>query len=92
VISMDLGGMKVIATEYRGHTPEELAELAIDQIIYVGEKSHPLIIEQAKAFKEQIRQILIYYFAIAQKEERATVRGQLIKNDMPEISQIIDSL
>ena len=50
---VELGNVKVTTISKRGFTPEELAEQALDKIIYVGGNSHPLIVEQAEAFKNQ---------------------------------------
>jgi hypothetical protein len=51
----------VVTTEGRGFTPEEIAERALDKIIYVGSNTHPAIRDQAEAFKNSIRQVLVHY-------------------------------
>ena len=38
--SSDIGNVMVMATEGRGFTPEEVAERALDKIIYVGSNAH----------------------------------------------------
>ena len=48
------GNVMVHSTSGRGFTPEELAEQALDKIVYVGSKSHPVIREQAEAFKNAV--------------------------------------
>ncbi len=50
-----LGGnnVKVVTTSGRGFTPEEIAERALDKIIYVGSQTHPAIRDQAEAFKSK---------------------------------------
>ena len=45
------GDIKVYTTQNRGFTPEEIAERAIEKIIYVGKDSHPVIRDQAETFK-----------------------------------------
>ena len=55
------GNVAVMSTSGRGFTPEELAEMALDKIVYVGSKSHPVIREQAEAFKNNLRVVLIQY-------------------------------
>ena len=37
------GNVTVFSTTGRGFTPEELAEQALEKIVYVGSKSHPVI-------------------------------------------------
>lgn len=87
-----LGGIQVHTTNYRGHTPEELAEFAIDKIIYVGKESHPLIQQQAEAYKAQIKQILIQYLRQAQQSERTTICGTLVKQGHEDLANLIRSI
>jgi len=72
-----VGNVKVFATDNRGFNPEEMADMTVDKILYVGQNSHPAIIEQARAFKENIRHLLVEAFAQAQREERNTICTQL---------------
>jgi hypothetical protein len=89
---IDLGGVKVFTTDNRGFTPEEIAERAIDKIIYVGDKSHPVITEQARAFKEHIKHVLIHYLREAQESERITICAKLSQAGHPEIATLIGDL
>jgi len=41
------GEVKVITTSGRGFTPEELADRALDKIMYVSKDTNPLIRDQA---------------------------------------------
>jgi len=87
-----IGGVVVHTADYRGHTPEELAGLALDKMIYIGENAHPLIADQAKAFKEGLRSILIHYLRMAQQSERTTICGHLIKGGHADLAEIIRSM
>ena len=60
---LNLGDLnfEVHTTSHRGHTPEEIAEFALDKIMYVSKDANPLIKEQAEAFKGHIRQVLIHH-------------------------------
>ena len=89
---VQLGQVKVFTSSHRGFTPEEIAERAIDRFIYVGDKSHPLIAEQARAFREQIKQMLIFYFREAQEAERITIAAKLTHNGYDELATLIRSL
>jgi len=60
------GDVKVYTTQYRGFTPEEIAEQAIGKIMYVGKDSHPAIRDQAEAFKGYIKNIGGLIMAISQ--------------------------
>ena len=85
-----LGGVKVYTTQYRGHTPEELAEMAIDKIIYVGKESHPAILGQAEAFKEQIKRVMVAYMHKAIKCDRDTVAHKLRQSGHPELIKLLE--
>lgn len=88
----NVGSVKVFTTHNRGFTPEEIAERALEKIIYVGEKSHPVIVEQAKAFREHIRQVLIEYLHEAQSSERLTICGLLNNQGHADLADIIRRL
>ena len=88
----ELGTVRVFTTVDRGFTPEEIAERAIDKIIHVGERSHPLLLEQAKAFREQIRAVLIHYLAEAQQNERMTIAAKLRAAGHPSIADFLGEL
>ena len=90
-IQMLLGGdVQVVTTENRGFTPEEIAERAIDKIIYVGSKSHPAIRDQAEAFKNQIRQVLVFYMKEAIKSNHTTLANKFRKAGHPEFVKLLD--
>lgn len=84
-----LGGVQVYTTTERGFTPEEIAERALDKIIYVGEQSHPVIRDQAQAFKNAIRSVLVFYLREAQNSERTNIIANLSKQGFEEMAQII---
>jgi hypothetical protein len=88
----DVGFVKVFTTNNRGFTAEEIADRALDKIIYVGEKSHPLLLEQARTFKDQLRGVLIHYLKEAQENERFTVASKLRAAGHPQIADIIGEL
>lgn len=87
-----LGGVKVHTTSNRGFTPEEITERALDKIIYIGEQSHPAIRDQAQAFKEAIRGVLVFYLREAQKSERTTIVAMLRKNGFGDVADVIGRL
>ena len=76
---MDFGNLKfeVHTTQGRGHTPEELANFAVDKIMYVSKDANPLIKEQAEAFKEHIRHVLVQYLKQAVTSDRTTLANKL---------------
>jgi HD superfamily phosphohydrolase YqeK len=87
-----IGNVKVFTTDNRGFTSEEIAERALDKIIYVGDRSHPVILEQARAFKDQLRTVLIHYLDEAQQSERVTISAKLRAAGHPQIADMIGEL
>lgn len=87
----DVGNVMVMATEGRGFTPEEIAERALDKIIYVGSHTHPAIREQAEAFKDSIRQVLVYYMHEAIRSHNVTLANKFNKAGHPELVPILDA-
>jgi hypothetical protein len=85
------GNVMVATTEGRGFTPEEIAERALDKIIYVGGNTHPAIREQAEAFKDSIRQVLIHYMHEAVRSHNVTLVNKFHKAGHPELIPILDA-
>jgi hypothetical protein len=87
-----VGSVVVSSVDGRGWTPEEIAERALDKIIYVGKESHPAIVDQANAFKEQIRGVLQFYLREAATQERATICAKLQHNGNADIANLVRSI
>lgn len=86
-----VGNVMVMATEGRGFTPEEIAERALDKIIYVGAQSHPAIRDQAEAFKDNIRQVLVQYMHEAVRSHNVTLVNKFKQAGHPELIPILDA-
>lgn len=91
LISGDVGSVMVMSTEGRGFTPEEIAERALDKIIHVGSGAHPAIRDQAEAFKDSIRQVLVYYMHEAVRSHNVTLVNKFTKAGHPELIPILDA-
>jgi len=87
----DVGDVMVMATEGRGFTPEEIAERALDKIIYVGSHTHPAIRDQAEAFKDNIRQVLVQYMHEAVRSHNVTLVNKFKQAGHPELIPILDA-
>lgn len=85
------GDVMVMTTQGRGFTPEEIAERALDKIIHVGSNAHPAIRDQAEAFKDAIRQVLVYYMHEAVRSHNVTLVSKFRKAGHPEFIPILDS-
>lgn len=84
------GDVKVFTSHYRGFTPEEIAEQAIDKIIYVGKDSHPVIREQAEAFKQYIFEVLVTSLKQAVQSDRTTLANRLRDAGHSELIKLLE--
>lgn len=73
----ELGVVKILTTHERGHTPDELADMALRRILFIGELAPPAIRDQAVAYRDQISTALRYYLAQAQKSRDTTICNML---------------
>ena len=85
-----LDGIRVETVDHRGFNPEELADRAVDKIIQVGDNSHPLVREQALAFREHIRAVLVFYMNEAVKFDRVTLAYKLREAGHPELIKLLE--
>jgi hypothetical protein len=88
----EIGQVLVQTTDHRGFTAEEIADRAVEKIIYVGERVAPEIARSAREYKGEIHKVLVKYLQEAQDSERKTIREQLSKQGYPEIAQLIGEL
>ena len=88
----NLGAVNVFTSMDRGHTPEQLAEMALNKIIDVNEGAPPVIKEQALVYKGRLREILIYYMNSMAKSERTTIWSLMKKQGHDDIAEIIRRL
>jgi hypothetical protein len=85
-----LGGFKVTSVSGRGFTPEELAEQALEKIIHVGGSSHPVVRQQAEAFKNEIRGVLISYMKQAVASNNTTLKNKFIAHGHQEFLKLLE--
>jgi hypothetical protein len=90
-VSATIGNVMVMTTEGRGFTPEEVAERALDKIIYVGSEAHPAIRDHAEAFKDSIRQVLVHYMHEAVRSHNVTLVSKFKRAGYPELTSILDT-
>ena len=85
------GNVMVQTTSNRGFTPEEIAERALDKIVYVSSQSHPAIRDQAEAFKDSIRKVLVFYMHEAVRSHNVTLVNKFHNAGHSEFIPILDS-
>tara|TARA_R100000656_G_scaffold24467_1_gene21660 strand:- start:557 stop:847 length:291 start_codon:yes stop_codon:yes gene_type:complete len=90
--SVSVGNIKVLTTDNRGHSIEEVAQMAADRILYVADEAPAPIRDQAQAFKDTLKQTLIYYMRQAIKQDRATICAKLRQNGYSDLADNLRSL
>ena len=90
--SIKLGAYAVHTTDFQGHDPDFWAETATERIINIGGNCHPLIAQQAEAFKRDVLQTISYYMKEAIKSDRTTLIAELEKQGQQEMADILRRL
>jgi hypothetical protein len=86
-----LGQVIAKSVSGRGFTPEEVADMALEKIMYVGESSHPVIRDQAEAFRDQIRIVLVRYMKQAVVSHNTTLANKLRDAGHPELIKLLEN-
>jgi len=89
--SAEVGTVLVHAVSHRGFTPDELAEQALNKIIYVGDQSHPAIRDQANAYRDHIRAVLTFYMQRAIQSNNTTLANRLREAGHPELVKLLEA-
>ena len=90
--TLELGDLGVKTQNYRGHSIEEVAEMATDKIVSVSDQAPAPIRAQAHAFKEVCKKVIIYYMQDAVNNHMCTICNQLEKQGHKDLANIIRRL
>ena len=90
--SVSVGSIEVLTTDNRGHSIEEVAQMAADRILYVADEAPPPIRDQAQAFKDMLKKTLVYYMRQAVEQDRATICAKLRQNGYSDLADNLRSL
>ena len=74
---LQVGAVNVQTISNRGYPVEHWAERCLERIIHVGKEQPAPIRDQALAYQESIRQVLVHYIAQAIKSDRTTLYNLL---------------
>lgn len=85
-----LGDIKAMGVSGRGFTPEELADNAVDRIISISSTADPVIRQQAEAFREHIRRVLISYGQQCIKSNNTTLTNRFRDAGHPELTKLLE--
>lgn len=86
-----LSSVSVKVVNNRGFTPTELAEQAVNKIVHVGSNSHPVIRDQAEAFKGSIQHVVLQYLKQAVQSDRVTIANRLVAAGHPELVKLLEN-
>lgn len=89
---VEVGSVVVTTTENKGHSIEFWADSAADRIVSVGGNCHPLIAQQAEAFKEDVKNVVAFYLAEAVKSDRTTLISELENQGHKDMADILRRL
>ena len=87
----EIGEIKTTLVSGRGFTPEEIAEQALNKIVSIGGNCHPVIRDQAEAFKKEIRGVLVHYMKQAIRSNHTTLANQFRAAGHPELVKLLES-
>jgi|TARA_R110000851_G_scaffold186054_1_gene335355 hypothetical protein len=90
--SSDLGDVMVYTSNDSGHSPEQIADMALNRIMSVSENAPPVIRDQAMAHRDMLKEILIYYMKSMAQSERTTIWALMKKQGHHDIAEIIRRL
>jgi len=89
VAKMEVGHVSVQTTSGRGLSPEEWAEMCLQKIVYVGDQAIPAIRDQALAYRQEIKTVLVSYMTKAIKSDRTTLYNLLLKQGHKDMADIL---
>ena len=90
--SSQLNDVLVFSTENRGHSPEEMAEMAMNKIMVVSQDAPSFIRDQALAHREKLKDVLVFYMNRMAQSERTTIWALLKKQGHDDLADIIRRL
>ena len=88
----EVGNLSVTTTNNRGHTVEEVAEMATNRLVSISDTAPAPIRAQAHAFKEACKHIITYYMNEAVKNHVCTICNELEKQGHKDLANIIRRL
>ena len=88
----EVGNLNVTTTDNRGHTVEEVAEMATNRLVSISDTAPAPIRAQAHAFKEACKSVITYYMNEAVKNHVCTICNELEKQGQKDLANIIRRL
>lgn len=82
-------GYEVHTSSGRGFTPEEIAERAIKDVLYISDQTHPAIRDQAHDFRDRVKQVLISAMHEAIRSNNTTLVNKFTQAGHPELIPLL---
>lgn len=79
----------VSTTTNGGHPPEFWAKRCTERLISVADSAPPALREQAKAFKDQMEQVVLFHMKRAIQSDRSTVGHMLAEAGQPNLAELV---
>ena len=90
--SSEIGDALVFTSSNRGHSPEEMAEMALNKIMSVSETAPPVIRDQAFAHRQRLKEVLLFYMSKMCQSERTTIWALMKQQGHDDMAEIIRRL
>ena len=87
-----VGDVGVFTSTNRGHSAEEMAEMALNKIMLVADDAPPVIRDQAIAHRDKLKDVLIFYMKRMAQSERTTIWAQMRQQGHDDLAEIIRRL
>ena len=90
--TLSIGNLGVKTTHGRGHTVDEVAEMATNKLVSVSDTAPEPIKAQAHAFRNSCQVIIAHYMREAIKNHMCTIGNQLEAQGHKDLAEIIRRL
>ena len=91
-MDIQINGARVLTTQNRGFTTEELAQQCADKLVSVSDTAPPEIRDQAHAFRARIAFLVRHYLDQAVQSDRTTIYNALRDAGHPQLGELIRRL
>ena len=88
----ELGDLGVVTTNNRGHSVNEVAEMATNKLVSISDEAPAPLRAQAHAFRDACKQVIMYYMQEAVKNHMCTICNKLEQQGQTDLANIIRRL
>ncbi len=91
-MNLEAPPFRVVTTENRGLTPEELAEQCANKLILMWDSASEEVKEQAIAYRKYLISVLTHFMKRTVRNDRVTVYNAIIEAGYPDLAEHIRRL